>query len=415
MKAYYKRNIIMSILIILAISCIIVLKDLSLKQKAEESTEIAKIPKLYITGNIKNMQDKLDKRKVGVVYKSSDISFESYAEIKIQGAFSTKFDKKNYNITFYQDSKGKEKRDINIKWGNMSKYTLKADWMEQFHSRNIATAHIASEINKKYNLFTDTINYGYTDGFPIEIYINGKFLGLYILCIQKDYLLEMDESNPNNIAIMGGGLKLTSFDKLETEEWKNFDVEFGEPNEETLEKLNRIINFVRYSEDEDFVRDFEKYFNLDSVLNYYCFMQFAQLTDNILRNVYLVTYDGEIWYTLPFDLEFSWGNQYFGGLRLQETDNRYLSNLLRQSYLWKRVRTLFADKLKERYAELRQDILTKENVINKLYSFYSLIPQETLEKEYEKWKNKPGYKITYIEDYLDQRLETVDKELEYNQ
>ena len=280
------------------------------------------------------------------------------------------------------------------------------------HSRNIVTAKIASQINQKYGILTDSVNNGLIDGFPIELYVNGEFLGLYTFNLHKDYIFNMDKSNKNNIVIFANIPEPTAFATLETEEWNNYEVEFGEENKETLDKLNRVINFINNSNDEEFVNDFEKYFNLDSVLNYYCFMKFAHLIDNVTRNIFLVTYDGEIWYMVPYDFDQSWGNSFRDYSVISDHQNKLTTYYTNINPLWKRFKVLFAEEIKERYKELRNDILTKENVINKMNDFYKLIPEESLKKEQEKWNNKPNYERTYINEYLDKLISHLDKEME---
>ena len=413
-KKKFKKYILLLLILIIVVVIGIILKNNNTKIKIVDNLKTTEIPKLYIIGNIDKMMEKSDQRKIKIEYKSYDKSFEAFALLKVQGAMTLKFDKKNYNITFYQDNEYNKKMDIDLKWGKMNKYTLKANWLDQFHSRNIVTAQIASDINKKYGILTNSINYGLTDGFPIEIYDNSDFLGLYTLNIAKDYILNMDKKDENNIAILGKPLRFTKFDELETNEWINYDVEYGEDNKKTLNKLNRLIQFVAYSTDIEFVNDFEKYFNLDSVLNYYCLMQYAQLTDNVTRNIFLITYDGNIWYTGLYDLELSWGNEYSGQRILQHYDNENMKKMIEESFLWKRFEKLFSDKIRDRYKILRSEILTKDNVIKKMNNFYNLIPKETLKKEYNKWNNEPNYDLSYLEEYINNRTSIVDKAIGYN-
>ena len=380
------------------------------------------IPKLYIVGNINNMNEKTDKRQVYVKYRSADLNFDSYATLSIQGAYSVNFDKKNYNIIFYANDRFNEKKEVNFKWGNYKKYTLKANWTDQLHGRNIVTANLAAQVYNKYNLFTTSVNNGFTDGFPVEIYENDKFLGLYTINLHKDFLLNLDEKNKNNLQLLSRGLNMTTFGKRDSKMWSNFEVEIGEENKENLAKLDRLISFINDSTPDEFVENFDKYFNMDSVLNYYCLMQFAQLTDNVVRNVMLVTYDGEIWYTIPYDLELSWGNHYIssttekqkGEIILQDFDNSRLSELINQSALWRRIQKFYPEEIKQRYAELREEIFTKENIINQMNEFYNSIPSETLNKEHQKWNNQPDYDISYLEDYLDTRIKLLDELFEYN-
>ncbi|MBR3134791.1 MAG: CotH kinase family protein [Clostridia bacterium] len=384
-------------------------KTHSVSINQEQQTEKNSIPKMFFTGNINEMQEKSDKRQIQVKYESDNLKFESYAILKVQGSYTLKFDKKNYNITFYEDEECNKKKKYDMKWGEYSKYTLKANWTDPLHSRNIVTAQIASEINKKYGILADSINYGLTDGFPIEIYINNDFLGLYTLNIHKDYLFNLDDKDENNIAIFANTPEPQAFEILETEEWNNYELEFGKNNEETLEKFNRLIDFIKNSSDEQFINDFDNYFNKDSVLNYYCLMNFAHLIDNVTRNIFLVTYDGKVWYMIPYDFDQSWGNEFRDYSIITDYENRHTSYYIQISPLWNRFKKLLKKEIDLRYKELRKDILTKENVINKMNSFYSLIPNNTLEKEQKKWNNKPDYERTYINEYLDNELIYLDR------
>lgn len=55
------------------------------------------------------MGSKQDVRKILLKYESSSINFETYASIKIQGTSGVFYDKKNYNITLYNDEELNEK------------------------------------------------------------------------------------------------------------------------------------------------------------------------------------------------------------------------------------------------------------------------------------------------------------------
>lgn len=59
------------------------------------------LPKLYLEGNIDGMQTKADIRNVSVKYESDTVNFNGYARLKLQGASSLSYDKKNYNMTLY--------------------------------------------------------------------------------------------------------------------------------------------------------------------------------------------------------------------------------------------------------------------------------------------------------------------------
>ena len=107
-------------------------------------------------------------------------------------------------INSRKDSSFEEKLKIDFGWGKQNKYCLKANWIDKTHSRNVVTAKIAGKVQKKYNLFNDSPNNGAIDGFPIEVYLNDEFLGLYTMNIPKDaWMFNMDEDNEKHTVVVG--------------------------------------------------------------------------------------------------------------------------------------------------------------------------------------------------------------------
>ena len=63
---------------------------------------------------------------------------------------------------------------------------MKANWIDRTHARNVVSAKLAGRMQEKYGLLMESPNHGAVDGFPVEIYNNGKFYGLYTFNIPKD-------------------------------------------------------------------------------------------------------------------------------------------------------------------------------------------------------------------------------------
>lgn len=363
------------------------------------------IAKIYITGNIDNMVDKKDVRTVKVAFKSSDINFESYATLKLQGASSLEYPKKNYNINFFKDKNLEDKYKVNFKWGNYSKYTLKANWLDPTHTRNLVASDIAGDINAKYGYFKGTPNNGVIDGFPLEVYVNGKFYGIYTLNLHKEYMFD-DGSGRDYILISTDGDFFFMYDSVvEDGNWSNFEVEVGEENDETLAKLNRLLTFINTSTGDEFKRDLEKYFDLDSLINYYCYVRYADLIDSVSNNLFFLTYDGEIWYTVFYDLDISFGYTWFENNHYDDDRAYYMDSLK----LWRKLAWFYPDHIAVRYEELRNDIFTNEYINNKFYEFYKLIPESSFQLENQKWLNRPVYKIETVDEFLNKRTPVIDK------
>lgn len=364
------------------------------------------LPKLYITGNISNMNDKSDERSVEVEYVSKDINFTSYATLKIQGQHTTMYSKKNYNIKLYKDSSNTEKNKINLKWGKFYKYTLKANWHDTSHSRNIVASNIAGDMYKKYGYFKNTPNNGVIDGYPIEIYLNDSFYGLYTLNLHKDYMFE--ESGKDYTLISNQTLYGMRDVKQETSAWNNFEVEVGEENQETLDNFNRLLNFIHNSTDEEFKKNINKYIDLDSIINYYCYVRFADLWDNLGINLYFLTYDGKIWYTVLYDLDFSYGG--YAGYTYVQSHNA-LNGFIEAFPLWTKLEKNFGNEIYDRYQELRKTIFTKKYVVNKFEKFINVIPSDLITKDTEKWPGMEHYSIGKLRNYLNTRISVSDEKI----
>ena len=423
---------IVSILIIVIILIQILISVLapsrvSAVEASEENTEQEmqiSIPRVDFIGNIENMTDKSDVRNIMLKYESNDLDFEAYTKIKIQGSSSASYNKKNYTINLYQDNQYQNKKCVDVGWGEQSKYCLKANWIDKTHARNIVTARIVSDIQKKYELFVDTPNNGVIDGYPVVIYSNGEFLGLYTWNIPKDiWLFNMDEDNENHIVMSAdGGQDETRFKKEVKYGESEWSVEVGVNNEETYEKFNRVVKFVKDSTNEEFRNNFSQYLNLDACLNYYIMGQYAMLEDDYAHNMLMVTYDGKIWMPSLYDLDTSWGTDWIG----QETCNpdEYWNPAEDVNLLWDKLEKSFPNEIANRYFSLRKDILSYNNVISKFEDFVNNIPDKIYKLESDKYSDDvnvtfngielvgiPGCDIEQIKDWLEKRVLYLDAEM----
>lgn len=373
-------------------------------------------PKLYFTGDMSkitdpNQRDKKIECNISFEYRSREQIVNGAAKIKIQGTSSTQYAKKNYTITLYNNSDYSSKKKLDVGWGGQSKYCLKANWIDKTHSRNIVTARIAGKIQAKYDLFSNAPHNGTIDGFPVEVYVNGEFHGLYTMNIPKDeWMFGMDKDNPNHIVICGENWNDPVLFKSVPTDLKDWTVEAGPENDATLQKVQRLVSFVKDSSDAEFKANFSQYLDFDSTINYYVMMSYGWLSDNSGKNMLLATYDGKVWYPTLYDLDTSWGTNWRG-----DGTYNYSSGVVNgsQSLLWQRIEKLYKKEIAERYFELRSDILDPENVMAEFNSFYNSIPQEVLARETAKWNTSehtiPGYDLSQIKEYLNTVIPRLDE------
>ena len=375
----------------------------------------AEIPKVYFEGDISNMTTKQDEREIKLKYTSEQINFERSTKIKIQGSSSLAYEKKNYTINLYEDDtySDKSKVDVGYGWGAQSKYCLKANWIDKTHARNIVSARIAGEAQRKYNVLSGLPNNGSIDGFPIEVYINNEFLGLYTWNIAKDeWMWNIDKNNPNHIVL--GGDEYTDSVNFKTEitsfEESDWDVEVGTTNQETVDNFNKLVRFINNSTEKQFEKNFDLYLNRDACLNYIVMIYMIEGIDNTGRNMMLATYDnGQTWYPCLYDLDSTFGTNWVGDkIDYKILQEEVFANHSDNNLIKKMVKSM-ADEISNRYFELRKDILSKENLMNEFNSFIESVTETTYKKEAERWgENIPGYGIEQIEEYLDERIPYLD-------
>lgn len=371
------------------------------------------IPKLYFEGNIEKMYEKSDVRDIAFTYDDGETVTQGYATLKVQGTSSLGYDKKNYTINLYADEAHEEKLKIDLGWGAQSKYCLKANWIDRTHARNVITAKLVSQVQDKYGLLTEAPCNGAVDGFPIEVYNNGKFHGLYTFNIPKDdWQFAMDSDNPDHIVLSGEDFEDAAMFRA-APDFVSWSVEVGEESDETLAKLARLSDFIMNSSDEEFKENVGQYLNLDAVMNYYLLAEFAYMPDNVAKNMLIATYDGLVWYPSLYDLDTTWGVDYHGKY-VYDYENEPVN--LTKNNLFDRLTQLYPQELAERYFELRQELLTKEHIMGMFNDFREDIPFGTFVQETLKWgtglfrlpTDLPGYDYDQIEEYLDYMIPALD-------
>ena len=362
-------------------------------------------------------------------YISNTTKFSSYVKLKCQGNSSMNYAKKNFTITMFSD----EARGIKLKkdfkgWGAQSKFCLKANYIDTTHTRNLSGARIAYDMVAsrpdspfKQQLLQCPRN-GAVDGFPIKLYFNGEFYGIYTWNIPKDtWMFNMDKNNPNHCVLCAeantdGTYRETScnFRKLwnGSGEWS---VEVGTASANIKASFDRCINFVMTATDNEFKTNISEYFDLYSLLDYYCFSYLTCHLDGLGKNVLMVTYDGVIWGASLYDMDSIYGVQWNGGSYVAADYQCPEQYQERFSLLWERIEANFGAELYARYLELRQGALSLSNIVKHVEEIYDVIPDRVFADEKAKWTSLPNVNtntMTRFRNYMRDRAVYVDAQMQ---
>lgn len=339
--------------------------------------------------------------------------------LKWQGASSIGLPKKNFTVKFDQEFESVSG------WGKQKKYCLKANFVDSSHSRNIVCAKLWGQMVKSRVTVNEAINAlpngGSVDGFPIILSINGEFQGIYTWNIPKDdWLLGMDgtgqqailcaETNNNGAVTFNGLATLTE----DSDGLLDFDLEYSSDNQSewVLASLNRLISAVMNSDGTNIEYGITPYLDWESAIDYYIHAVLTGNYDGIQRNYLLFTHDGVKWSFGAYDMDVVLGlramGKYFYDAKTAVDFSTVASTHKVFNLIWKYMRP----QLRARYNELRNNVMSVENVANKFVDFIADIPLGVYVDDNRKWNTIPSSSannIAQIITYYDLRCRNTDK------
>lgn len=373
-------------------------------------------------------------------YNDGENVIECNVEIKIQGASSAGYPKKNYSIKLYKADGSKNKVEIHDGWGKEFKYCLKANWIDYSQARNVVSAQIFGDVIRARDTedeLTNLVNGGAIDGYPVLVYNNGDFLGLYTMNIPKDkWMFDMEDSDEKNQAIVMGehwGNSVAMHELISynanNPNWQgssNWELEFAS-NEESeidnstlwvVESLNNLISFVINNDGQDFIDGISEYADVDKCIDSMIYTFLTCADDNLSKNILWVTYDGKKWFSSIYDMDGTWGMMWNGQIVYNENsmpinDFKYSEGgYYVYNNLWKKLYINFYDQIVERYWELRQSVYTPEHISERFTAFFNKIPDIVRIAEKSKWPGVPTQNrdhLAQIIEFATKRIEAMDK------
>ena len=339
---------------------------------------IKDIPIVRITGDISNvLSDKIGDQRanVQISFESEALSFyNKYATIGVQGNSSLQYDKKNFKIKMFDDEAMTIKYKAKMKdgWLSGNSYHLKANFIDPSQARNIVSVQtIKSAWKEPLPVECPAV----VDGFPIHIYNNDTYLGLYTWNTkQDDKMFGIDELNPNHRVMRceknEAGCSC-SFRRLASAQVADWEDRIDDTNTDRTQ-LDVLIQWVMDCKNDTtkFKNECSQHFNINYLLDYYIWVYFNAGTDSLAKNMTIVTYDGNIWYCIPYDMDGTLGNKWNGQLDILTSSLACPSEYeCKDSLLWELVSAAFVDEIKARYAELRQTHICENGIIKNFRDF----------------------------------------------
>lgn len=346
------------------------------------------LPVAYITGEIPTAK-KYVKGEIEYISKTS--KFKVYTYIKLQGNSSLQYPKKNFTIKLYKNEARTIEANKEFKnWGAHNNFVLKADYIDILHARNVVSAKLWSKViqsRSDYDMLPDGIknspNNGVIDGFPVQVYINGEYCGLYCWTIPKcDWMVGMDSSNPNHALLSAefndnGDIAYQynpcNFNALWDGSSDYFDVEVGTNDTTLVSSLNRVISAVMNTDKTTL----EQVLDIQGAIDYFLFQTVILGTDSLAKNMLLATYDMTKWYLCPYDMDatfdLDWEGEISEAYDVHPPHSPYNN---RYSSLLTCIVDGYINEYKARYFELRKSVLSYSSIVNEFEKYIAIYGED---------------------------------------
>ena len=319
------------------------------------------LPRVYLTGSTVDM-GKDSPVKMAFKFVDAEQTITGWADVEWQGNTSIVFPIKNYGIDLYEDEAMATKMDISV-LPHMAtdSYHLKANYIDPSNVKNLAGARLFKYMCDTVGLTFPNSARCVVDGRPVEVYVNGKFNGIYTFNYkQSKSLFGMGNGNAEFIyrceVNTGWGLfEGTSFPTKE-----EFDLiwEARYPKPKNLthhNEIQRMLKWVNDATNDEFKTNIGSYLNLQSCLIYLICGDIMAFRDNSAKNLTVCSWDGQVWYTIPYDMDMGMMDKADSGMESHGGN------------LWNKINANFDAEKKALYAQLR-DAGMDANTIFKLYS-----------------------------------------------
>lgn len=388
---------------------------------------------LYLWGNkITSLKDKSVTLTNEVTYKFPHYNIQgTINKFKVQGASSIYFPKKNYTLNFDQSF------EAFGGMGKQHKYVIKANYSDATQSLNNVGAKLWGKIRGTHRhsdgaiqnsngdyLVDDNGNHiiGVTDpqlsigghfgainGFPIAVYINDQYWGLYSFNIPKDdWMAKMPKSG--KYAIVDAVWKEQGAFNAETTFEDNMELQFCSTEDKTWAKdaINDLIRAAKGNYDTAEALDavLTPLIDYDSVYDYYIYSVLTGNVDGVYRNYLLQTFDGKKWYFVAYDMDDSFGRtpqdtNYLSAYSTggddfwhEETTFENIANNNRLFYqFWK----FHKDEVLKRTKDLIGGVMSAPSVDSTFINYSQSIPRIALIAENKVWKNTPDTSVNTID------------------
>ena len=318
--------------------------------------------------------------------------------------------------------------------------------MDSAHYRNTGNATYIDD-----NLYSDTLNPAQQidanvrnaiDGFPINLYINGEYIGVFnfnndksnkkVFGLTKSFPQCVSyEVSANSNTTAGAFNKWTSATGISEKQYyyNDFELRYSSRSQDADEDnwditpLKTLVDWVSDADETEFKTNLDQHFNRRYLIDYYIFTMTAGLIDNFGKNMMLTSWDSQIFYPQFYDCDSCLSLNNSGYRRydpyIEVTPDVFNTS---DSKLWTKLTQYLWDEIVVRYRELRQSTLTYDRLMEYYYGHQiSKIPERLYNTDMNtKYLNHTEYlfmlhgnDLEHLKSWLSKRISFLDNFFDY--
>ena len=318
--------------------------------------------------------------------------------------------------------------------------------MDSAHYRNTGNATYIND-----NLYSGTLNPAQQldanvrntiDGFPINLYINGEYIGVFnfnndksnkkVFGLTKSFPQCISyEVSANSNTTAGAFNKWTSATGLTEKQYyyNDFELRYSSRSQDADEDnwditpLKTLVDWVSDADETEFKTNLDQHFNRRYLIDYYIFTMTAGLIDNFGKNMMLTTWDSQIFYPQFYDCDSCLSLNNSGYRRydpyIEVTPDVFNTS---DSKLWTKLTQYLWDEIVVRYRELRNSVLTYDRLMEYYYGHQiSKIPERLYNTDMNtKYLNHTEYlfmlhgnDLEHLKSWLSKRISFLDNFFDY--
>ncbi len=339
--------------------------------------------------------------------------------IELRGGFSQSYPKKTYDLEFWDDETGNETNNEQFKeLRSDDDWILDALYNEPLRIRSHIAHKLWLDMHTPYYIDDESKAKSGADVNYVEMFLNGKYNGLYNLSEQIDRKQLKLKSYKDEIrgelykGISWGASTFTSVPNYDNDnrEWSGYEYKYPKEDEITnWSNLYNLTNFVINSSDIDFTNSIWTRFDEGNYIDYFLFLNLLRATDNTGKNIYVAKYKAdEPYFYVPWDLDGCFGTIWNG------TNKNITDDILKNGFI-NRVININPNNVSatiaNKWFSYRNNIFSNESLSNLFSEKYNFLNTNKIyEREALVYTNYTfdNENLSYLLTWLENRLEYLD-------